>query len=146
MSEGVKFALYCVGVFLAGFGLAVLFIVLGLPSWAAALLAGILLFGVLVAFRSRRTGDFAYKVRRYGTEHDGKDVVLEFDERLVVLNRLRLHVDGRKIDETSIFYGTKRLDLGDSTQVEVGAGFLGECTGASLRTPSGSTEHLAPRP
>jgi hypothetical protein len=66
-------------------------------------------------------------LKRYAVEHAGRRIEVELDSSLVLLNRLRLFVDGRLADERSIFWGTTRLhadppDGGRPVAVEAGSG------------------------
>lgn len=78
-----------------------------------------------------------YKTKRYGTTHEGHDVELEFDKKLMVLNRARLLVDGTVVDTENIFYGdhdlTATLPDGTAVKVTVDSGMVGELTRAQLR-------------
>ncbi len=62
-----------------------------------------------------------YKTKRYGMTYDGRDVELEFDKKLVVLNRARLRVDGELVDKANIYYGDKELTTtaGDGLEIVV---------------------------
>jgi len=81
------------------------------------------------AVRRRETGRWSYERRSWAGEQDGRQVELIFDEKLVVLNRLTLRVDGKEVDRGTIFYGFKELS-GDGVTVRVGSGWTGECIGA----------------
>jgi len=86
---------------------------------------------------------------RYGAIHDGHDVELEFDKKLVVLNRARLRVDGDVVDTAKIFYGNGDLTttLPDGTQIGVRlhSGMVGELVRAQLRRADGSWVDLEER-
>jgi len=75
--------------------------------------------------------------KRYGISHDGHDLELEFDKKLVMLNRARLRVDGELVDKARIFYGERQLttSLPDATNivVKVHSGMYGELVRAQLR-------------
>ena len=90
------------------------------------------------------------EITRYGASHAGHDVELEFDRRLVVLNRARLKVDGELVDSAKIFYGEKELKTtapdGTEIIVAVDSGMSGEVTRAQLRTSDGSWIDLQERP
>lgn len=96
---------------------------------------------------------YGSRVKAYGATVGEHEVVLEFDEKMIVLNEARLLVDGRVVDKSKIFYGEKELDttLPDGTRivVVVGSGLVGELTRAQLKQTDGSwldlTEH-AERP
>jgi hypothetical protein len=90
-----------------------------------------------------------YKTKRYGMTYDGRDVELEFDKKLVVLNRARLRVDGELVDKANIYYGDKELTTtaGDGLEivVTIDAGMYGELTRAQLRRADGSWVDLEER-
>ncbi len=75
----------------------------------------------------------------------GSQVELIFDEKLVVLNRLTLCVDGEEVARDTIFYGTKELS-GSGGRVGVGSGWTGECVGVVLQEGSGADRPLTERP
>ena len=89
---------------------------------------------------------FGYDTKRYGAEVDGHRVELEFDKSLVVLNRVRLLVDGHTVDQGSILYGSTRLHgelPGDPPRpvvVQVGSGWAGQLTEAVLEDGAGRRE------
>jgi hypothetical protein len=87
------------------------------------------------------------QVTRYRGTTDGHDVELEFDQKLQVLNRARLFVDGRELDRTKVFYGEKdltaTLDDGTSIAVRLHSGMMGELTRAQVRSTDGSWTDLA---
>ncbi len=90
-----------------------------------------------------------YKTKRYGAMHEGHDVELEFDKKLIVLNRAQLRVDGELVDAEDVVYGDKELSatLPDGTVVAVtiDSGMLGELTRAQLRRADGAWTDLAER-
>ena len=90
-----------------------------------------------------------YQTKVYGGTIDGHDVAIEFDKKLMVLNRVRLHVDGEEVDRESVFYGEKTLEatLADGTAVVVtiDSGMAGELTRAQLRQADGSWHDLQER-
>ena len=90
-----------------------------------------------------------YATRRYGAIHDGHDVELEFDKKLVALNRATLRVDGEVVDSERILYGEKQLTAtpagGAEIVVAVDSGMLGELTRAQLRAGDGSWIDLEER-
>jgi hypothetical protein len=85
-------------------------------------------------------------VTRYGTEVAGHRVELEFDQKLQVVNRARLLVDGVEVDSAKVVYGDKELTttLDDGTPVHVvlSSGMVGELVRAQLRRPDGSLVDL----
>lgn len=122
---------------IASFIAVVVLLVLGVPWWLAALV--VFAGGLVVAWILRRaeSGRWSYGRQRYSGELEGRSVEVIFDERLVVLNRLSLLVDGGEADRDTIFYGTKTLrsDSGETPlAVEVGSGWVGTCTGAIARS------------
>lgn len=82
----------------------------------------------------------------YATTIGTQRVELEFDQRLVVMNRARLLVDGETVDSTRVVYGEKDLTttLADGTEValRLHSGMSGELTRAQVRRPDGSWEDL----
>jgi hypothetical protein len=84
---------------------------------------------------------------RVSTEYNGHAIELEFDQSRVVINQAVLHVDGREVDKTRVFYGEKDLKstLEDGTEITVRlhSGMTGELTRAQLRKPDGSWVDLA---
>lgn len=90
-----------------------------------------------------------YATRRYGATQAGHDVELEFDKKLMVLNRARLSLDGQAIDAARIFYGEKHLkataDDGTLFEVAVDSGMLGELTKAQIRQENGTWADLEER-
>jgi hypothetical protein len=87
------------------------------------------------------------QVTRYRGTAGGHDVELEFDQKLQVLNRARLIVDGREVDSAKVFYGEKdltaTLDDGTSVAVRLHSGMVGELTRAQVRGPDGTWTDLA---
>ena len=73
-------------------------------------------------------------------------ISLEFDQRLVVLNRARLSVDGVEVDQARVVYGTKELsvDLDDGTAVSVRlhSGMVGEIDRPQVLGPDGTWHDL----
>lgn len=92
---------------------------------------------------------YGYRTKVYGADVSGHDVALEFDKRLLVLNRPRLFVDGKQVDAETIFYGDKTLEgpLGDGSTVKVriDSGMIGELTSAQAQQPNGSWVDLLER-
>lgn len=92
---------------------------------------------------------YGYDTKVYAADVRGHDVALEFDKKLLVLNRARLFVDGERVDDESVFYGDKTLTgpLGDGTTVTVriDSGMVGELTSAQARRPDGSWIDLVER-
>ena len=87
-------------------------------------------------------------VTRYRGEVEGHTVELEFDQRLAVVNRLELVVDGRTVDRAKVVYGEEELSttLDDGTRVVVvvHSGVVGEATRVQLRRADGSLIDLQP--
>ena len=78
---------------------------------------------------------------RYRAEVDGRDIEIEFDRRRIVLNEVRLFVDGEQVDQGSIFYGDKELTArvgGSEVTVVVTSGMVGELTRAQVRRDDGA--------
>lgn len=116
----------------------------GTPWWVIAILVFAVVFGVTFTIRRQQTGRWTYERRSWIGEQDGRSVELVFDEKLVVLNRLTLTVDGEQVDRGTIFYGVKELS-GAGVTVTVGSGWIGECTGVVLRGSSGEERPLLER-
>lgn len=117
---------------------------LGIPWWVGTIVVVAFLFAVAWALRRQETGRWSYERRSWIGEQDGRSVELVFDEKLVILNRLALIVDGEQVDDDTIFYGTKQL-AGAGVTVEVGSGWVGQCTGAVLRGASDEERSLSER-
>jgi hypothetical protein len=85
----------------------------------------------------------------YGTQVNGHEVELEFDQSRIVLNKATLRVDGQPVSSQHIFYGERDLttSLADGTEITVAvhSGMVGELTRAQLRTGDGSWVDLARR-
>lgn len=83
-----------------------------------------------------------YATKRYGTSYEGHDVELEFDKKLIVLNRATLRVDGEVVDRGQLVLGEDDLRTTTADGVEIvvriGSGLVGELVRAQLRGP-GST-------
>ncbi len=126
-------------------GLAVLGFVTGVPWWIVGVVIFIALFGMALVARHKETGRWSYERRSWTGEQDGRQVELVFDEKLVVLNRLTLCVDGQEVARDTIFYGTKELS-GAGVHVRVGSGWIGECVGVVLHDGSGTERPLTERP
>lgn len=79
----------------------------------------------------------------------GHDVELEFDKKLIFINRARLRVDGAEVEQVSVLYGEKDLTatLDDGTRIEVRlhSGMVGELTRAQIRGDDGSWTDLTER-
>ena len=92
---------------------------------------------------------FGYKTKRYGAAVDGHDIEIEFDKKLMVLNRVRLHVDGVKVDDENVFYGEKELKTtrpgGEEIVVQIDSGMIGELTRAQARRTDGAWVDLEER-
>jgi len=117
----------------------------GTPWWAVTIIIFAVVLGAAFALRRQQTGRWTYERRSWVGEQDGRSVKLVFDEKLVVLNRLELVVDGEQIDRGTIFYGVKELS-GAGVTVAVGSGWIGECTGVVLCGSSGEERSLSERP
>jgi hypothetical protein len=96
---------------------------------------------------------YGYKDKAYGAEVDGHDVAIEVDKKLMVLNRVRLYIDGKKVDEASVFYGDKTLeattDTGFHVAVAINSGGAGALTRAQVKRPDGTwldLQERTPRP
>ena len=107
-----------------------------IPWWLVSLVIFAVILAAAFVLRHNETGRWSYERRSWTGEHDGRQVELIFDEKLMILNRLSLRVDGKEVDKDTIFYGTKELS-GDGVTVAVGSGWTGECTGAVIRTDAG---------
>jgi hypothetical protein len=125
-------------------GLAVLGLVIGVAWWIAGVTIFVAAFGMAFVARHRETGRWSYERRSWTGEQDGRQVELVFDEKLVVLNRLTLCVDGQEVARDTIFYGTKELS-GAGVSVRVGSGWTGECVGVVLQDGSGAERPLTER-
>jgi hypothetical protein len=87
-----------------------------------------------------------YRTQTFATEHDGHRVELEWDPTLVVLNRIKLRIDGNVTDSTTAFYGTKSLrgQAGSETvTVEIHSGWRGQMSRCTLHAGS-TTKELQP--
>ncbi|MCY7401836.1 MAG: hypothetical protein LH477_12955 [Nocardioides sp.] len=87
-------------------------------------------------------------ITRYDATLGGHAIVLEFDQKLAVLNRARLLVDGVQIDEASVVYGERELEAtlvdGVEVKIRLHSRMLGELTRAQLRGGDGSWVDLTP--
>ncbi len=76
----------------------------------------------------------------------GHQISLEFDQKMLVMNRVRLSVDGQEVDEISVVYGEKELSttLADGTEVVVHlhSGLVGELVRPQLRLADGTWADL----
>ncbi|MEP6560981.1 MAG: hypothetical protein ABJD68_07880 [Nakamurella sp.] len=83
---------------------------------------------------------------RYAATIDSHAVELEFDSSLIVLNRVRLFVDGARMDDATVFYGERELTAtaADGVQilVKVGSGMVGEPQRPQLRRADGSWQDM----
>lgn len=72
-----------------------------------------------------------------------------FEKKRIVLNKARLFVDGKEVDQANMFYGDKKLTATteDGTQiiVAVDSGMMGEMTRAQVREADGSWIDLEER-
>ena len=87
-------------------------------------------------------------VIRYGVEHAGHDIEVEFDRRKVIVNAARLTIDGNVVDQTRIFYGEKELHatLDDrEVVVAVDSGMAGELTRLQPKREDGTWVDLVER-
>ena len=86
------------------------------------------------------------QVTTYSATLGAHEVQLQFDQKLVVLNRARLLIDGEELDSTRVVYGERELatTLDDDTEVliRLHSGMNGELTRAQLRRDDGSWEDL----
>lgn len=139
-----KLAAFTLFAVVAGLAVGVIGAALDVPWWVVSVIVFVLLLGIAWALRRQETGRWSYARRSWTGEHDGRSVELIFDEKLVILNRLTLNVDGEQVDRESIFYGTKELS-GAGVTVEVGSGWIGQCTGVVLRGSSGEERPLSER-
>ena len=89
-------------------------------------------------------------VTRYGGRFDGHEIEIEFDKKLVVLNRIRLIIDGQAVDSAQVVYGDRELEAkapdGTPVTIIVSSGMMGELVRAQIRRPDGSLMDLAERP
>lgn len=92
---------------------------------------------------------YGYRNRVYGGTVHGHDVAIEFNKKLIVLNRIRLFVDAEEVDRDNVFYGEKRLEsqLPDGTTIVVviESGMVGELTRAQVEGADGSWTDLEER-
>jgi len=129
----IAFSVVAAGVALAGAALAY---AAGAPPWLSVVVSAVLLIALTLAARRAQTRRWGFARRSWRGEYRGRSVEVVFDERLVCLNRLTLVVDGQQVDHATIWYGTKRLS-GDGITVDVGSGWIGECTGVEVRGADG---------
>ena len=143
--EGLgKLAAFTAFAAVLGFVLTFAGLALDVPWWAIAVALFGILFVAAWALRRQESGRWSYQVRRYEADLDGRRVELLFDERMVILNRLTLEVDGETVDRDTLFYGRKTLADGGEPPitVEVGSGWVGTCTGAVARS-AGSERQMS---
>jgi len=92
---------------------------------------------------------YGYGDKVYATEVDGHDVAIEFDKKLLVVNRVRLYVDGAQVDEAKVVYGDKTLGTttadGVRVEVTIDSGGGGELTRAQAKRSDGSWVDLEER-
>jgi hypothetical protein len=85
----------------------------------------------------------------YTGQIQGHTVEVEFDQKLVVVNRIALAVDGARVDTAKVVYGERELsttlDDGTVVAVVVHSGMNGEATRVQARRPDGSFADLEPR-
>lgn len=86
---------------------------------------------------------------RYGGRFDDHEVEIEFDKTLVVINRIRLIIDGLTVDAAKVVYGDRELqaEASDGTPVHVivSSGMVGELVRAQVRRGDGSLVDLQER-
>ncbi|MFB9312986.1 hypothetical protein [Nocardioides plantarum] len=87
-------------------------------------------------------------ITRYGATSGEHRVELEFDKRLVVMNRARLLVDGQEVDSAKVVYGDRdlRATLADGAEVVIRlhSGMNGELTRAQIERGDGRWEDMQP--
>jgi hypothetical protein len=92
---------------------------------------------------------YSYATKTYGALVEGHDVAIEFDKKLLVINRVRLFVDGILVDADKVWYGDKELSTslvdGSAVSVVVDSGMGGELTRAQARRSDGSWIDLRER-
>lgn len=137
-----KLAAFTLFAFLAAVAIAALGGAIDMPWWAVTGVIFAVLLGVAFALRRQQTGRWTYERRTWVGEEDGRSVAVVFDEKLVVLNRLTLMVDGEEVERDTIFYGTKQLS-GAGVTVVVGSDWIGQCTGIMFRGSSGEERSLS---
>lgn len=143
MNEG-RLITFSVVTAIAALGVGSLAVALGAPGWLSTVLAIGVTVPLTLGARYAETRRWGFE-RRYWTGQQGlTSIEVIFDERLVFLNRVSLLVDGRQVDHTTIWYGTKELH-GDGVTVVVGSGWIGECTGVQVRDGTGATAALVER-
>lgn len=78
----------------------------------------------------------------YTGDVQGHTVQVVFDQKLVVVNRVELTVDGAPVDSAKVVYGERELsttlDDGTVVAVVVHSGMTGEATRVQARQPDGS--------
>ncbi len=131
-----KFLVFGAVALVLAFGLGVLGAAADIPWWLVSLAIFVAILAAAFVLRHSEMGRWSYERRTWTGGHDGREVELIFDEKLILLNRLSLRVDGKEVDSDTVFYGTKELS-GDGVTVQVGSGWVGECTGAVIRTDAG---------
>jgi hypothetical protein len=80
-------------------------------------------------------------VKTFTATDNGREIKLEFDNKLAFINRIRLYVDGELLDSDTIWYGTKELKASlASGQIElrVHSGMVGEPDRPQLKKADGS--------
>lgn len=85
-------------------------------------------------------------VRTYTATLGEHQVSLEFDQKLRILNRARLSVDGREVDRANVLYGdaevTSKLDDGTEVVVRLHSGMVGELDRPQVRGADGTWSDL----
>ena len=125
-------------------GAGLLAYALGTPVWLSAVITVGAIVALTLCARYAETRRWGFERRYWTGQYNGLAIEVVFDERLVFLNRVALLVDGRQVDHTTIWYGTKEL-RGDGVTVVVGSGWIGECTGVEVHDGEGITLALAER-
>ena len=86
-------------------------------------------------------------VTRYAGEVAGHAVELEFDQKLAVVNRIELVVDGVPVEKAKVVYGERELsttlDDGTAVEVVVHSGMVGEATRVSDRSEATASSRAA---
>ncbi|MDQ1649972.1 MAG: hypothetical protein QOG60_2029 [Frankiaceae bacterium] len=92
---------------------------------------------------------YGYASKTCGALVEGHDVAIEFDKKLLVINQVRLFVDGSLVDADKVWYGDKELsvslDDGSAVNVVIDSGMIGELTRAQARRSDGTLIDLRER-
>lgn len=85
-------------------------------------------------------------VTRHGGRFDNHEVEIEFDKKLLVLNRIRLLIDGQTVDSAHVIYGDRELRAqapdGTPVSVIISSDMVGELVRAQIRRPDDSLHDL----